>query len=217
VIFGSGVSPSSLKQAEDPHILPPIEKPALSDEPINALIFEQDSISIGELSSSSSTILRSPPESCASPTPTSSPLPSHHSSNLSQEDIDRRAHLTRNTFLGTTSLDDFINTLAFKTSDGTTTKRDICEAFAALSAAEFKVMYNYPPRTVIDCESRMAQRKIKIGATSLYVFLSGIKFDGDEVAVLEEVMRAFRKAAAWEDGVSGKVVWALRIELEVSF
>jgi hypothetical protein len=44
-------------------------------------------------------------------------------------------------------------------------------------------------------EAALIQRRTKPGNTSLYEFLRGITFDDDDVAMLKDVMRSFKKAA----------------------
>ncbi|KAI4928022.1 uncharacterized protein J4E92_005503 [Alternaria infectoria] len=114
---------------------------------------------------------------------------SYSTSTHSTPSIRHAASKARTTFLGATSLETFINTLDFELWDGTTTKDDICEAFASLS--------NHPtPTTTTGLNTAKIQRKIKLGSTSLYAFLRQITFiEDDEVTVVGEVMRVFRKAA----------------------
>ncbi|KAH6872221.1 hypothetical protein BKA58DRAFT_468038 [Alternaria rosae] len=109
---------------------------------------------------------------------------SSRSSAHSSASIRRKAEKARTTFLGGISLETFINTLDFELWDGTTTKDDICEAFASLAG-----------HTIYALDKPKIQRKIKLGSTSLYVFLRQITFIEDEVTVVGEVMKVFRKAA----------------------
>ncbi|KAI4647609.1 uncharacterized protein J4E78_008924 [Alternaria triticimaculans] len=110
-----------------------------------------------------------------------------YSSSHSTPSIRRAASKARTTFLGATSLETFITTLDFELWDGTTTKDDICEAFASLAG--------HPTTTTTSLNTAKIQRKIKLGSTSLYAFLRQITFMEDEVTVVGEVMRVFRKAA----------------------
>jgi len=110
---------------------------------------------------------------------------SSHSSSHSTPSIRRAAEKARTTFLGPISLETFINTLDFELWDGTTTKDDICEAFATLAG--------HPTTTGLD--KPKIQRKIKLGSTPLYAFLRQITFMEDEVTVVGEVMKVFGKAA----------------------
>ncbi|KAI4681231.1 uncharacterized protein J4E88_005739 [Alternaria novae-zelandiae] len=112
---------------------------------------------------------------------------SSHSSTHSTPSILRAASKARTTLLGATSLETFITTLDFELWDGTTTKGDICEAFASLA--------NHPPTTTTGLDTAKMQRKIKLGSTSLYAFLHQITFMEDDVTVVGEVMKVFRKAA----------------------
>ncbi|KAI4697021.1 uncharacterized protein J4E84_000145 [Alternaria hordeiaustralica] len=109
------------------------------------------------------------------------------SSTHSTPSILRAASKARTTLLGGTSLETFITTLDFELWDGTTTKDDICEAFASLST--------HPTPTITGLDTAKIQRKIKLGSTSLYAFLHQITFMEDDVTVVGEVMRVFRKAA----------------------
>ncbi|KAI4686749.1 hypothetical protein J4E81_008409 [Alternaria sp. BMP 2799] len=110
-----------------------------------------------------------------------------YSSTHSTPSIRRAASKARTTLLGATSLETFITTLDFELWDGTTTKEDICEAFASLSS--------HLTPTTVGLDTAKIQRKIKLGSTSLYAFLRQIIFMEDDVTVVGEVMRVFRKAA----------------------
>ena len=110
------------------------------------------------------------------------------SSAHSTPSILRAASKARTTFLGPTSLETFITTLDFELWDGTTTKEDICEAFASLSG-------HPTTTTTAGLDTAKIQRKIKLGSTSLYAFLRQITFLEDDVTVVGEVMKVFRKAA----------------------
>ncbi|KAI4657422.1 uncharacterized protein J4E79_007496 [Alternaria viburni] len=112
---------------------------------------------------------------------------SSRTSTHSTPSIRRAASKARTTLLGATSLETFITTLDFELWDGTTTKDDICEAFASLS--------DHPTTTTTSLHTAKIQRKIKLGSTSLYAFLRQITFIEDDVTVVGEVMRVFRKAA----------------------
>ncbi|KAI4618167.1 uncharacterized protein J4E87_008178 [Alternaria ethzedia] len=109
------------------------------------------------------------------------------SSTHSTPSIRHAASKARTTLLGATSLETFITTLDFELWDGTTTKEDICEAFASLAG--------HPTTATTGLDTAKTQRKIKLGSTSLYAFLRQITFMEDEVTVVGEVMRVFRKAA----------------------
>jgi hypothetical protein len=108
---------------------------------------------------------------------------SRRSSAHSEASIRRKAEEARTTLLGNVSLETFVNTLEFELWDGTTTKEDICDAFASLAG-----------RPTTDLNAAKVQRKIKMGSTSLYAFLGQLDFD-DEVTVVGDVMKVFREAA----------------------
>ncbi|KAI4930350.1 hypothetical protein J4E85_004977 [Alternaria conjuncta] len=130
--------------------------------------------------------------------------PSSPSSTHSTPSILRAASKARTTLLGATSLETFINALDFELWDGTTTKDDICEAFASLSS--------HP--TTAGLDTAKMQRKIKLGSTSLYAFLRQITFiEDEEVTVVGEVMKVFRKAAR-EQVTETKLEVALWLEEE---
>jgi hypothetical protein len=137
--------------------------------------------------------------SSPSPSTPNSSKTSRLSSPHSSATIRRKADKARTTFLGATSLETFINTLAFELHDGTTTKDDICEAFAILAGCQ--------PSTA-DLHAVRIQRKIKLGNTSLYGFLRQLAFDDDDVTGVGEVMKVFRKAAK-NDVASHKLEVAL--------
>ncbi|KAI4643748.1 hypothetical protein J4E93_006761 [Alternaria ventricosa] len=139
-----------------------------------------------------------PPTSSYSDSSSESDTIKSYSSSHSTPSILRAASKARTTFLGATSLETFINTLDFELWDGTTTKDDICEAFASLA--------NHPVTTGLD--KPKIQRKVKLGSTSLYAFLRQITFMEDEVTIVGEVMKVFRKAAG-EQVTSPKLEVAL--------
>jgi len=64
----------------------------------------------------------------------------------------RKTEIARNTFLGTTSLEHFVETLDFERLDGITAKEDICEAFASLAGA-----------SMFGLDRVRTQRKVKLG------------------------------------------------------
>ncbi|KAF1914720.1 hypothetical protein BDU57DRAFT_302369 [Ampelomyces quisqualis] len=124
-------------------------------------------------------------------------------------ELHRKAHLARNTFLGIHSLEDFLDKLDFEQSDLTTTKEDVCATFAALSTEEFKINQGRHPDAVIsNLQSPIAQRKIKMGNTTLYGFLHAIDFE-DEVANVSSIVDAFNNAASGSQETSSKVLRAL--------
>jgi hypothetical protein len=125
--------------------------------------------------------------------PTSSTLSGGYDEAPSQ--FDRALCKARNTFLGSISLEDFIETLHCE--EVMTTKGYVIEAFALLSAEE-KVMMKLPvlhPMFATDLRYPLVQRRVKVGNTNLYAFLHGIPFDGDDTSVLN-VAEAFSKCAA---------------------
>ncbi|KAJ4373236.1 hypothetical protein N0V83_003530 [Neocucurbitaria cava] len=143
---------------------------------------------------------------------------SRSSSTTSSQSLERKTHTARTTYLGTASLEDFINTLSFDTTSGTTIKASICEAFATLSADETEAIQGKRPVHLDNMKfnSKYTQRRVKLGAMSLYEFLrGGMAFEGDEGRTnVVDVMRAFRDAARKEDArASEKLVWALEMEM----
>ncbi|KAH7071700.1 hypothetical protein FB567DRAFT_554348 [Paraphoma chrysanthemicola] len=121
-------------------------------------------------------------------------------------------HLARNTFLGHTSLEDFIDALDFK-QDGTTTKYDILHTFATLSSAEFEAMHGESPDIIdFDLDAIDVRRKIKLGRTSLYTFLCAVTFDGHDIARVADVISTFRTAALSHTAPSDKLKMALMFE-----
>ncbi|CAG5143163.1 uncharacterized protein ALTATR162_LOCUS1296 [Alternaria atra] len=129
--------------------------------------------------------------SATPPAPKSSATSRRSSVESSRESVRRKAEKARTTFLGKTSLETFVNTLDFELCDGTTTKDDICEAFASLAG-----------RPTAGLDSVKIQRKIKLGGTSLYGFLHQLDFDDDEVTIVGKVMKIFNKAAGYESASS---------------
>jgi hypothetical protein len=137
---------------------------------------------------------------------------SARSDQSSRKHIDSEAHIAKTTYLGVTSLAVFVNTVIFE-RDGTTTKTDICEAFATLSAADTEgITGKRPTQSYTDFESPRTQRRLKLGDTSLCGLLKHIAFDDDDVTTITSVMRAFREAAKEDDSPSDKLVAALTLE-----
>ncbi|CAN9115257.1 unnamed protein product [Alternaria sp. RS040] len=115
------------------------------------------------------------------------------------DSIRRKAEKARNTFLGKTSLEMFVNSLDFERCDGTTTKDDVCKAFASLAGCP-----------IASLESVKIQRKIKLGGTSLYGFLHQLDFDDNEITLIGKVMKTFEEAAK-NELVSSKLDLALSL------
>tara|TARA_R110002003_G_scaffold130_15_gene12267 strand:+ start:18502 stop:21309 length:2808 start_codon:yes stop_codon:yes gene_type:complete len=130
----------------------------------------------------------------------------------SSASLEGDAHLARNTYLGHTSLEDFLNALDFE-ADGTTSKDEICYTFTALSSDEFKALQNRSPDVIdFNLDTVVVQRRTKLGRTSLYTFLCAIPFDDEDVARVSDVMKAFKMAAMGDDAPSEKVKMALMFE-----
>jgi hypothetical protein len=140
------------------------------------------------------------------------------SSHRSDADLERNAVIARNTFLGITSLEDFIVQLVHEGSDTTTTKKAVCKAFATLVAEEFELLTGLSPTIDVSraSTSSIEQRKIKLGKTTLFGFLRGIAFDDEGVTHMRNVMRSFKEAAKVSDKPSEVVLMALRSESESS-
>ncbi|RYN90654.1 hypothetical protein AA0120_g6132 [Alternaria tenuissima] len=113
------------------------------------------------------------------------------------DSIRRKAEKARTTFLGKTSLEMFVNILDFERCDGTTTKDDVCKAFASLAGCP-----------IASLESVKIQRKIKLGGTSLYGFLHQLDFDDNDITLIGKVMKTFEEAAK-NELVSSKLDLAL--------
>ncbi|CAN9097423.1 unnamed protein product [Alternaria alternata] len=113
------------------------------------------------------------------------------------DSIRRKAEKARTTFLGKISLEMFVNILDFERCDGTTTKDDVCKAFASLARCP-----------IASLESVKIQRKIKLGGTSLYGFLHQLDFDDNGITLIGKVMKTFEEAAK-NELVSSKLDLAL--------
>jgi hypothetical protein len=137
---------------------------------------------------------------------------SARSDRSTRKHVDSEAHIAKTTYIGVTSLAVFVTKVAFE-RDGTTTKTDVCKAFAALSAADTKGLTGqHPTQVYTDFESPRTQRRLKLGDTTLYGFLKQIDFDNDNVTTITDVMRTFREAAKEDDFPSDKLVLALQLE-----
>jgi hypothetical protein len=136
---------------------------------------------------------------------------------LTIEDLEREEHLAGTTYIGSTSLEDFMDKLEFDPENGTTTKQDICTAFAVLSTEEFEAIQHRPAGHIAADELRSpsVQRKIKLGKTSLYNFLRSISYDTGSTTV-NAVMEAFGTAAASDRKVSKKMRLALQLAAAAS-
>jgi hypothetical protein len=143
---------------------------------------------------------------------TASRQSSARSDRSTRKHIDSEAHIAKTTYLGVTSLAVFVTKVAFE-RDGTTTKTDVCKAFAALSAADTKGLTGqHPTQVYTEFESPRTQRRLKLGDTTLYGFLKQIDFYNDNMTTITDVMRAFREAAKEDDFPSDKLVLALQLE-----
>jgi hypothetical protein len=136
----------------------------------------------------------------------------------SDADLERNAVIARNTFLGITSLEDFIVQLVHEGSDTTTSRKAVCKAFATHAAEEFESLTGLSPNVDVSraSASTIEQRKIKLGKTTLFGFLRGIAFNDEGVTHIRNVMRAFKEAAKVSDKPSEVVLMALRSESESS-
>jgi hypothetical protein len=132
---------------------------------------------------------------------------SRGSSAGSNDDLERFAHAATITCLGGVSLHEFVDKLEVE-SDGTTTKTSICEVFAACSADDTEAIMGKRPDVPTNFETALTQRRTKLGTTSLYEFLRGINFDDDDVTMLKNVMRSFKKAAKKSLEPSANIVTA---------
>jgi hypothetical protein len=139
------------------------------------------------------------------------------SSVLTIEELEREEHLANATYIGSTSLEDFIDKLEFDPEIDTTTKQDICTAFAILSAEEFEAIQHRPADhiAVDELHSLSAQRKIKLGKTSLHSFLRLISYEAGSTTV-NAVMEAFHVAAASDRKISKKLRLALQLAAAAS-
>jgi hypothetical protein len=141
------------------------------------------------------------------------------SGHRSEDDLERDLIVARSTFLGVTSLEDFMIQLAQKRAGKTTTKKAVCNSFATLAAEEFETLTGLTLDTTdVDhaAISTLAQRKIKLGKTTLFSFLRGMSFDDENVTHTGDVMHAFREAVMVSDKPSEKVMMVLRAASESS-
>lgn len=128
-------------------------------------------------------------------------------------DVDGRIYIARNTFMGITSLENSLDKLEFDTMHGTTTKTNICAAFAALAIDEsVNLIGHRPGKDFTTVSSTFMQHRIKLGTTTLFAFLQGIHFDGDGIATIASVMRVFKKVAHQDQERSTKLGAALHFE-----
>lgn len=133
-------------------------------------------------------------------------LPEEERLQLVQDDIEQQ---DLNTFLGTTSLHDFLEILDCD-GEGSTTREAITEAFIALSAEEKMLNeefssgitkrnhFGIDERVSKHCASKLVQVRMFLGMTSLRSFLKLVEFNEDGGAVEESVVEAFHRAAELE-------------------
>jgi hypothetical protein len=121
--------------------------------------------------------------------------PSRPSATGHRNAVKRKIYEARNTYLGVTSLEDFVEELEFDLSDRTTTKADICEAFATLSVNDTEAITGKRTDVAVDLEITITQRRIKLGTTSLYAFLRGMRFDDEGITSMHDVVSSFKRAA----------------------
>lgn len=141
-----------------------------------------------------------PSEAPHDTTATSSPT---KSSSLSVEAWVAAAHLQ----IGTVSYTDFLEAL-ISTGDGRSTRKNIAAAFVELSNEERECL-GYPAHEIhggIDglLDSRMCQRKVKIGNIKLAEFLTLLDFT-DDVASDQNLGRAFKAASQKEQALAERI------------
>lgn len=133
-------------------------------------------------------------------------LPEEEQLQLVQDDIEQQ---DLNTFLGTTSLHDFLEILDCD-GEGNTTREAITEAFIALSAEEKMLNeefssgitkrnhFGIDERVSKYCASKLVQVRMFLGTTSLRSFLKLVEYNEDGGAAEESVVEAFYRAAELE-------------------
>jgi hypothetical protein len=109
--------------------------------------------------------------------------------------VERKIYEARNTYLGVISFEDFVEELEFDLTDRTTTKADICEAFAALSVKDTEAITGKSTDVAVNLEATITQRRIKLGTTSLYAFLRGMRFDDEGITTMHDVISSFKRAS----------------------
>lgn len=133
-------------------------------------------------------------------------LPEEEQLQLVQDDIEQQ---DLNTFLGTTSLHDFLEILDCD-DEGNTTREAITDAFITLSAEEKMLNEEFSSgitkwnhfgadeRASKHCASKLVQVHNFLGTTSLRSFLKLVGFNEDGGATEESVVEAFHQAAELE-------------------
>lgn len=133
-------------------------------------------------------------------------LPEEEQLQLVQDDIEQQ---DLNTFLGTTSLHDFLEILDCD-DEGNTTREAITDAFITLSAEEKMLNEEFSSgitkrnhfgineRASKHCASKLVQVRNFLGTTSLRSFLKLVEFNEDGRAAEESVVEAFHRAAELE-------------------
>ncbi|KAF2266473.1 hypothetical protein CC78DRAFT_578175 [Lojkania enalia] len=115
---------------------------------------------------------------------------------------DRKLYEVRNTYIGLTSFQDFLQQLDFDT-DGTTSKRKIIMAFAKCSVGEYRVMgtANVSPamrNLLMNLYAVSGQFRTKIGNVSLHAFLSRFDFLQGGLTSVVQVAEVFRRFSTLE-------------------
>ncbi|KAH5405611.1 hypothetical protein HBI47_178420 [Parastagonospora nodorum] len=128
----------------------------------------------------------------------------------SSEVSERELYKAKHTFIGTISLTEFLSELNILLKDYTSSKDDVCRAFAACVAKEAEV-YGFHSDTSIDhdFDSVLVQCRTKLGSKTLHAFLRGIYFDDEGITPVSCVINGFYSTAASDIGPSAKVMRAL--------
>ncbi|KAF2466410.1 uncharacterized protein BDR25DRAFT_182223, partial [Lindgomyces ingoldianus] len=114
----------------------------------------------------------------------------------------------RHTFIGTASLDDFLELLEMSKDYTTTDKARVSKAFTILAANEqiqarqgsskgegWEMVFRITPNLAERCTDYLTQAQIKLGALSLRNFLNLIPFDEKEITPAMSVVEAFCAAS----------------------
>jgi len=129
-------------------------------------------------------------------------------STTSSELSEREMYKAQQTFIGTISLVEFLSELNIH--HYTSSKDDVCRAFAACAAKEAEIYgFHKDSTTDPDFDTMLVQCRTKLGSKTLHAFLRGINFDEEGVTPVSCVINGFYSAAASDVGPSAKVMRAL--------
>lgn len=126
-------------------------------------------------------------------------MPSQTGFPLSESDISSKCRLADRTWLGTTSLGNFIYELDFDMDTGVVTALEVRMAFVGLAAEYFARIHGHSPdQGQHDTKETREERWPKLGSFSLTAFLGMLPCNDKGVTHIKNVIDAFNRATGKE-------------------